>query len=404
MHRTSISESETTGVSRGATRRIILAVGVAHFINDGYSSFLSPLLPRLMEDLGMSIALAASLAMTWSLAGSLIQPAAGYLADRYGRKFFVVGGPLISAIFLSLIGLAPSVEILALFLIVGGMGSAAFHPPGAALSGGAGEGKGSGVRMSGFAFGGLFGFAVGPLAVVGLVAAVGLRSMWIAMIPAILVCGVLFVVLPTDRPHPDAALPPSPKEMLRALLGPLGVVFGISALSGFIQRLFMTLSPIISFQDGSSEANGALVLSIYMAGQAAGTLVGGLLTDRMDRAYLLAGLTALSIPAHLFAFWLPAGTPLMLLSAFTAGGLNLALMPPVIVLAQEILPESKGVGSGIVMGLAWATGSIVVIGFGFLADGIGPRPAAIISLPLLVIGTALAFHPALRLHRRQAHG
>jgi FSR family fosmidomycin resistance protein-like MFS transporter len=166
----------------------------------------------------------------------------------------------------------------------------------------------------------------------------------------------------------------------------------------------MTLSPIISFQDGSSEANGALVLSIYMAGQAAGTLVGGLLTDRMDRAYLLAGLTALSIPAHLFAFWLPAGTPLMLLSAFTAGGLNLALMPPVIVLAQEILPESKGVGSGIVMGLAWATGSIVVIGFGFLADGIGPRPAAIISLPLLVIGTALAFHPALRLHRRQAHG
>ena len=404
MHRTSISESETTGVSRGATRRIMLAVGVAHFINDGYSSFLSPLLPRLMEDLGMSIALAASLAMTWSLAGSLIQPAAGYLADRYGRKFFVVGGPLISAIFLSLIGLAPSVEILALFLIVGGMGSAAFHPPGAALSGGAGEGKGSGVRMSGFAFGGLFGFAVGPLAVVGLVAAVGLRSMWIAMIPAILVCGVLFVVLPTDRPHPDAALPPSPKEMLRALLGPLGVVFGISALSGFIQRLFMTLSPIISFQDGSSEANGALVLSIYMAGQAAGTLVGGLLTDRMDRAYLLAGLTALSIPAHLFAFWLPAGTPLMLLSAFTAGGLNLALMPPVIVLAQEILPESKGVGSGIVMGLAWATGSIVVIGFGFLADGIGPRPAAIISLPLLVIGTALAFHPALRLHRRQAHG
>ena len=403
MHRTSIAQSETIRVSRGATRRIILAVAIAHFINDAYSSFLSPLLPRLMADLGMSIALAASLAMTWSLAGSLIQPAAGYLADRYGRKLFVVGGPLISAIFLSLIGLAPSVEVLALLLIVGGMGSAAFHPPGAALSGGAGEGKGSGLRMSGFAFGGLLGFAVGPLAVVGLVAAVGLRSMWIAMIPAILVCGVLFRVLPADRPHPDAAPPPSPREMVQALLGPLGVVFGVGALSGFVQRLFMTLSPIISFQDGASEAGGALVLSVYMAGQAAGTLVGGVLTDRVDRVYLLAGLTALSIPAHFFTFWLPSGTPLMLLSAFVAGGINLALMPPVIVLAQEILPDSKGVGSGIVMGLAWATGSVVVIGFGFLADGIGPRNAAIISLPLLAIGVALAFHPALRLHRRQAH-
>ena len=65
----------------------------------------------------------------------------------------------------------------------------------------------------------------------------------------------------------------------------------------------------------------------------------------------------------------------MLMSAAVAGFLNLALMPPVIVLAQEILPENKGVGSGIVMGLAWAVGSIAVIGFGFLGDGIGPRPA-----------------------------
>ena len=400
MEVTRVQESETVGVPRGTTRRVVIAVGIAHFINDGYSSFLSPLLPRLMDNLDMSIALAASLAMTWSLAGSFIQPAAGYLADRYGRKFFVVGGPLISAIFLSLIGLAPSVQVLALFLIIGGMGSAAFHPPGAALSGGAGGGEGSGVRMSAFAFGGLFGFAVGPLAVVGLVATVGLSGMWIAMIPAIIVCGVLVKALPTDRPHPDAPLPPSPRQVLRTLRGPLGVIFGIGALSGFLQRLFTTLSPIISFRDGVSEATGAVVLSVYMAGQAVGTLVGGVLTDRMDRVYVLAGLTALSIPAHFFAFWLPAGTPLMLFFGFLAGLLNLALMPPVIVLAQEIMPESRGLGSSIVMGLAWAAGSLVVIGFGFLADGIGPRPAAIIALPLVAIGTALAFHPTLRRHRR----
>ena len=403
MHVTSVEKSDSPTVFRGATRRVVIAVGVAHFINDAYSSFLSPLLPRLMDNLGMSIALAASLAMTWSLAGSLIQPAAGYLADRYGRKLFVIGGPLVSGVFLSLIGLAPSVEVLALILIAGGIGSAAFHPPGAAMSGGAVEGKGSGLRMSAFAFGGLFGFAVGPLAVVGLVSMVGLSGMWIAMIPAIAVCGLLFVVLPADRPHADAAPPPPPMELLRALRGPLGVVFVISALSGFIQRLFMTLSPIISFQDGVSEATGALVLSIYLAGQAVGTIVGGVLTDRMDRTYLLAGLTALALPAHVFAFWLPAGTPLMLLFAAVGGCLNLALMPPVIVLAQEILPDSKGVGSGIVMGLAWAAGSIAVIGFGFLGDAIGPRPGALISLPLLIIGTVLAFHPSLRLHRKPEH-
>ena len=400
---TSIERTDTLRVARGGTRRVVIAVGIAHFINDLYSSFLSPLLPRLMDNLGISIAVAASLAMTWSLAGSLFQPAAGYLADRYGRKLFVVGGPLISGVFLSLMGLAPSVEVLALILIAGGMGSAAFHPPGAALSGGDSEGKGSGLRMSAFAFGGLFGFAVGPLTVVGLVAAVGLGGMWIAMIPAIAVCAVLFIVLPADRPHPDAPPAPRPMEVLRTLRGPLGLIFGIGALSGFIQRLFMTLSPIISFQDGVSEATGAVILTVYMAGQAVGTLVGGILTDHMDRVLLLAGLTALTIPAHLFAFWLPSGSALMLLSAAVAGCVNLALMPPVIVLAHEIMPDSKAVGSGIVMGLAWALGSVAVIGFGFLADGIGPRPAAIVSLPLLAIGTVLAFHPALRLHRKPAH-
>jgi FSR family fosmidomycin resistance protein-like MFS transporter len=351
----------------------------------------------------MSIALAATLAMTWSLAGSLIQPAAGYFADRYGRKLFVIVGPLVSGIFLSLIGLAPSVEVLALILIAGGIGSAAFHPPGAAMSGGALEGKGSGLRMSGFAFGGLFGFAVGPIAVVGLVSVVGLSGMWVAMIPAIIICAVLFMVIPADRPHPDATPPPPPMEVLRTLRGPLGVIFGIGALSGFIQRLFMTMSPIISFQDGVSEATGAVILSVYMAGQAAGTLMGGFLTDVMDRVFLLAGLTALAIPAHLLAFWLPSGSPLMLLFAAIAGFLNLALMPPVIVLAQEIMPDSKAVGSGIVMGLAWATGSVMVIGFGFLANSTGPRTAAILSLPLLAIGTVLAFHPALRLHRKPVH-
>ena len=63
MHVTNIAGSDTIGVSRVTTRRVVIAVGVAHFINDAYSSFLSPLLPRLMANLGMSIAVAAGLAI-----------------------------------------------------------------------------------------------------------------------------------------------------------------------------------------------------------------------------------------------------------------------------------------------------------------------------------------------------
>lgn len=83
---------------------ITILVALAHAVNDMYAVFLAPLLPRLMTKLDITITLAAALAMTLSLAASLLQPLMGYLADRLGRRFFVAAGPLLSGLFLSLIG------------------------------------------------------------------------------------------------------------------------------------------------------------------------------------------------------------------------------------------------------------------------------------------------------------
>ena len=131
---------------------ITILVALAHAVNDMYAVFLAPLLPRLMTKLDLTIALAAALAMTLSLAASLLQPLMGYLADRLGRRFFVAAGPLLSGLFLSLIGWAPSFGVLVAILVLGGLGSAAFHPPGASYVARVGAGRGSGVRMSVFSF------------------------------------------------------------------------------------------------------------------------------------------------------------------------------------------------------------------------------------------------------------
>ena len=380
-----------------------LAVGVAHALNDAYASFLHPLLPRIMENLGLSIAMAASLVMTLSLAASLLQPLVGYWADRYGRKLLVIAGPLISGVFLSLMGFAPTFGLLMVVLALGGMGSAVFHPPAAAMSARVSEGKGSGLRLSLFSFGGTMGFAVGPLVAVGLVSIMGMRGLWIAMLPALVAAVLLSRVLPPDRPHPDAAPPPSPRDVLRGLKGPLGVIFAISALGAFVQRVFITMAPIIAADAGVSEAMGAVTLSIYLGAQGAGTITGGMLTDRVDRVRLLAGITALAVPVHMLAIWLPVGSLSALLFAACSGFLNMALLPPIVVMAQEIVPESTAVGSGIVMGLAWATGSVGVLGTGILGDIMGARAAALVSIPVLFAGTALAFHPVLRAHRWAQH-
>ncbi len=381
---------------------IAVLVAVAHFTNDAYSAFLLPLLPRVMDQLGLSIALAATLAMTLSISASLIQPAMGYVADRFGRRPLVILGPLLSAVFMSSIGAAPTFAVLTGLLVLGGTGSAMFHPPAASMAARVSEGRGSGVRYSVFSFGGAAGNALGPIMAVSVVALVGMHRMWLAMIPGLIIVGVLAALLPPGVRSGNAAPPPAPAAVLRALRGPLGLVFGISAVQALIQRAFVTMEPIIMAQAGATEAAGAFALSAYLAGLAAGTLSGGFLADRSDRRHMLVTLTLLTLPTHIAALMLPAGSPLALVAAFIAGTVSMAMLPGIVVLAQEILPAGAAIGSGIVMGMAWAVGSLGVLGTGVLGDYVGPKWAALATMPVVLLGTALALQPALRSHRRPA--
>jgi hypothetical protein len=60
------------------------------------------------------------------------------------------------------------------------------------------------------------------------------------------------------------------------------------------------------------------------------------------------------------------------------------------------VPDGAAVGSGIAMGLAWGTGSLLLPLSGLLGDQIGVRGGAVASVPLFLLATALALHPALR--------
>lgn len=369
---------------------IAATVAVAHGLNDLYSAFLHPLLPRIMDKLGLNIALAATLAMTLSLAASLVQPVMGHLADRFGRRVFVVAGPVLSAVFMSLIGVAPTFAVLMVCLALGGLGSAAFHPPAASMATTGGGGKSTGARLSIFSFGGSLGYAIGPLVAVILARSTGLERMWVAMLPMLLLAPVIFFVLPpgsADRERRSRSAAPSVFVLLR---GPLGLIFGVSAVGAFIQRVFLTMEPIMIARNGGSETAGAAMLSVYLGAQALGSITGGFLADRVERRKLLLWLALLSFPAHTLAMWLPAGAPITFGVAAIAGLLNMALLPPIVLMAQELMPSGAALSSGIVMGLAWATGSIAMLGVGVIADHIGPQSAALLAMPLMLLGAAFA--------------
>jgi FSR family fosmidomycin resistance protein-like MFS transporter len=134
---------------------------------------------------------------------------------------------------------------------------------------------------------------------------------------------------------------------------------------------------------------------VYLAAQSAGMVTGGLLADRVDRRTLLIHLCFWALPAHLLAIWIgPTGALGLILTA-TAGFLGLATLPPIVVMAQELVPTAAAVSSGIVMGLAWATGSLGVLVTGVVADQIGAYAAALLSMPVILVAFGLALHPAL---------
>lgn len=377
--------------------RIAVTIALAHAVNDAYASIVPPLLPRLMDSLGISIAMAAGLGAAFSIATALPQPFFGYLGDRFGRRTLVVGGMLASAVFVSVIGFAPSYWVLLVLLVMGGLGGAAFHPPGASYAVRVTAGKGGGARYSVFSFGGAAGYSVGPLVAVGLVAWGGMERLWVAMLPAILLAPFFFFGLPSGRSEArDHAPAPLPSAILRQLAGPLGIVFGISSAMTFVQRAFLTMEPIIVAEMGGSEALGAVALSVYLGAQAFGTVAGGLLSDRMDRPRLLFVLCALALPAHLLAVWLGPWNALGFAAIAAAGFLGMSTLPPIVVMAQEMIPRAPGASSGIVMGLAWTVGSVGVMGAGAAGDVVGPHTAALLSMPVAGLAALLARHPSLK--------
>ena len=88
------------------TRRLaVLTLG--HFTIDAYSSFFLPLLPLLALRLGLNYAMVGGLTAMASISSSFLQPPFGLLADRLRRPWFVALGPMIAAVFMASIGLAP---------------------------------------------------------------------------------------------------------------------------------------------------------------------------------------------------------------------------------------------------------------------------------------------------------
>ena len=92
--------------------KVITGLTLVHFIGDFYSSFVIPLLPAFVEKLAISLTQIGFLAGLSRFLAFIVQPSVGYLADYYRTRLFILGGPFLAIVFVSLVGVAPSYPVL----------------------------------------------------------------------------------------------------------------------------------------------------------------------------------------------------------------------------------------------------------------------------------------------------
>jgi len=366
----------------------VLLLAGTHFILDGYGNILAPLLPLLITQLDLSLAAAGALQMCFQLASSVSQLGFGHVADRWRPRVLLIAGPLISVTFLPLVGLAPGAVGLAIVLIVGGLGAAAFHPPAAALVSRY-SGQQRGLAMSFHITSGTLGQAIAPIAFAPFVQAFGLRATPILMVPALTVLAVALLrrVPRVERFH--QAHSSGGISALRPYARPLTLLYLIVVLRTLTSMSFATFVPVMLTRRGLTLAEAGTAASLYFFATGLGGFFGGPSADRFGaRRVIIASLVA-SVPLLALAPQL-SGWPFVVTLA--AGGLLLQSTLPVnVTFGQTIAPISAATVSSLMMGFAWGVGGLASPFVGLLADRIGIERTltAMAAVPLLAAALAV---------------
>jgi MFS transporter, FSR family, fosmidomycin resistance protein len=378
-------------------KRAMAALSSGHLAVDFANGALPALLPFLVDRFGLSYTLAGVLVLASTVSSSVIQPLFGLWSDRRGAIWLLPGGVAVAGIGIALAAAAPSYGLVALCVVLSGIGVAAYHPEGSKFAAYA-SGRRRASGMSFFAVGGNIGYALGAIVATPLVLWLGLKGGLLLMVPCLAIAAALLAsvrFLGGFAPERKAATEHAGDDDRAAMALLLGVIaFRSVAWFGLV-----TFVPLWEVSLGHSKAHGNHLLSAMLLTGGIGTLAAGPLADRFGRRLVLF-LSLLATPPLILAFVLVGGVPgaiaLALVGACVIGTFGVTM-----VMSQEYLPRHIGMASGLSIGLSIGLGGIAAVGLGALADSVDLRAALYVCAAAPVAAIALAaMLPADRLRGR----
>jgi MFS transporter, FSR family, fosmidomycin resistance protein len=310
--------STSTKPARSEARVLWIACG-AHALHDGFTDALYVLLPLWQAQFALSYAAIGMLrALYTAVMAGLQVPVAGAAQQIGGATILAVGTAAAGAAYLML-GTSSNVAMLAIALILGGIGSSTQHPIASSLVAAAYEGPRSRAALGIYNFAGDLGKMALPALTASLIA---IRS-WNSAASVIGVIGVLgagAILLalragPTRRSvcagerHDTGKL----RDCVTLLRNGFSLLLAIGVIDSATRMGFLTFLPFLLRAKGAGVPEIGVALTLLFAGGAVGKLVCGFLGARLGvlpTVLLTEGATAAGIVALLP---LPVGPALALL-------------------------------------------------------------------------------------------
>jgi FSR family fosmidomycin resistance protein-like MFS transporter len=377
---------KSEGIRPGADFRVILALSLVHFIGDFYVAFVNPLLPTFIDKFSLSLTQVGLITGMSRLLAFVVQPSVGYLADHYRTRFFVLGGPLLAIIFISLVGVAPTFPILLILVLLGSIGSSMYHPQAAGMVS-TFSGPHLGFSMSIFNMGGTLAFGLGPLLITYLVGHLGLSASPLAIFIGLLVMIYAFKVVPCPEQEglKNLGLVGSIKEVLGEVWKPIALIWIISVLRSFVSQTFGTFLPVLCAREGFPLFSIGAIVSLYSIAGAISGLIAGHLSDRIGYKPIFYVSSLLGTVSLLLLLVLPGNW--VLVNAFLSGFFIMAVLPLTVTMGQELAPKGKSIVSSLMMGLAFGMGGMMTPLAGHFADLFSIRSvlAVVAFFPVLMI-------------------
>jgi len=400
------------------------AIALAHAVNDSYAYILPPLLPVLLTQSGITLGMGASLVSLQLLVSSVLQPLIGHWADQTGGgRWMSWSGVLLSGLGAAALGSAPGFAGLGLAMMITGAGTALFHPVSAALVAQAAPPAQRGFWMSAYISAGNLGLGLGPL-LVGLVliqagaggvgggagaggvggavgavsaaagggavgagaggGATGLGNTWILFLPAAIAAALVWRLAPA-RPGRRGATTSPVVALFRQHWRLLGVLVSVVAVRSWASTSLSTFLPVLATRHGAAPAQAAGLLTVFLISGGIGGLVGGAAADRLGRDRVVVGSLLLSVPFGVYLGTVGWFDLTVWLAAAAVGFFLNGSWVSLTVRAQESIPGSIAMMSGLMLGLSIGLGGLAVTPIGILADqlGLGTVLTGVACLPLV---------------------